>query len=508
MKDTEVKKRKWVMPAIIVFLSVMLVLTFFSNTIMNRSLPEVAAQYTQSGTITARIRGSGTVTANESFEVKLDQTRKVEEVPVRKGDEVNIGDVLIVLSGTDSAELDGLRSNLSDKELELENLLLEMSKGDNTISALVRAVTSARNSLSDAQNTLAGIQFNSAAYGAAQAEVDSAAATAAARLFDSQVADSELATLNSIIADGGTVDPAVLEAAQQKVRDTTAANSLAQASLTLANSNLAAAGNRDAWLMASSSVRQAQLNLDEANANLALAQSNASVDNSIEGVRLRVLKEEIDDLKEQVDKLEKEGNTTDIKSLVGGIVTDINVSPGNTTDPNDDTPLMIIEVVDRGYSLSFPVTADQASRVNVGDQADVDRGWWSRTDELNAQLVSIRTNPQDPITGRILNFSITGDVESDMQLNLTLAQRSVNYNVIVPNSALRSDTNGDFVLVVVSRPSPLGNRYIATRADINILASDDTSAAVSGALSEWEFVITRASAPIEPGMQVRLVDNP
>lgn len=36
--------RGWVKNAAIIFLAVLLVLTFFSNTIMNRTLPEVATQ--------------------------------------------------------------------------------------------------------------------------------------------------------------------------------------------------------------------------------------------------------------------------------------------------------------------------------------------------------------------------------------------------------------------------------------------------------------------------------
>ena len=43
------KRRGWIKNIAIIFLAVMLVLTFFSNTIMNRSLPEVATQYVQSG---------------------------------------------------------------------------------------------------------------------------------------------------------------------------------------------------------------------------------------------------------------------------------------------------------------------------------------------------------------------------------------------------------------------------------------------------------------------------
>ena len=49
----------------IVFLSIMLVLTFFSNTIMNYSLVEVSTQMVYADKITTKVRGSGTVEAAE-----------------------------------------------------------------------------------------------------------------------------------------------------------------------------------------------------------------------------------------------------------------------------------------------------------------------------------------------------------------------------------------------------------------------------------------------------------
>ena len=42
MEENKVKKRGWVKNAAIIFLSILLVLTFFSQTILNRSLPEVS----------------------------------------------------------------------------------------------------------------------------------------------------------------------------------------------------------------------------------------------------------------------------------------------------------------------------------------------------------------------------------------------------------------------------------------------------------------------------------
>ena len=54
------KKRELIKTIAIIFLVILLLLTFFSNTIMNRSLPEVATQSIVGGTINAKIRGSGT----------------------------------------------------------------------------------------------------------------------------------------------------------------------------------------------------------------------------------------------------------------------------------------------------------------------------------------------------------------------------------------------------------------------------------------------------------------
>ena len=50
--------RGWVKNAAIIFLVVLLLLTFFSNTILNISLPEVVTAQPTSGTITNAIRGN------------------------------------------------------------------------------------------------------------------------------------------------------------------------------------------------------------------------------------------------------------------------------------------------------------------------------------------------------------------------------------------------------------------------------------------------------------------
>ena len=90
---------------------------------------------------------------------------------------------------------------------------------------------------------------------------------------------------------------------------------------------------------------------------------------------------------------------------------------------------------------------------------------------------------------------------------VSVGQQSANYDTIVPNSAVREDNNGKFILVVETRSSPLGNRYYATRVDVEVLASDDTQSAVRGGLYGSEFVITTSTSPIEAGQLVRLAES-
>ena len=62
-EEKKINRKDWIKNAAIVFLSVMLVLTFFSNTILNYSLPEVATVMIEPGSVTSRIRGTGTLTS-------------------------------------------------------------------------------------------------------------------------------------------------------------------------------------------------------------------------------------------------------------------------------------------------------------------------------------------------------------------------------------------------------------------------------------------------------------
>ena len=141
--ETKVKNREWVKDAAIVFLAVLLVLTFFSNTIMNRTLPEVATEGVHEGAIVAKVRGTGTVTATGKHQVKAKETRTIRSVMVKVGQEVKAGDVLFVLGEGDETELEQAKERLRNLQTSYQKTALSTPIYD--YSSYNRAIDSAQN---------------------------------------------------------------------------------------------------------------------------------------------------------------------------------------------------------------------------------------------------------------------------------------------------------------------------------------------------------------------------
>ena len=154
--------------------------------------------------------------------------------------------------------------------------------------------------------------------------------------------------------------------------------------------------------------------------------------------------------------------------------------------------------------MSFSVTNDQAKRLSPGVQAELVNSW--RYDDVVVTLSKIKPDTSDPAQKKLLEFTVTGSVVDGQTLNVSVGDKSANYDMIVPNSAIREDNNGKFILIVETKSSPLGNRYKASRVDVEVLASDDTQSAISGAVYGYEFVITTSNKPVEAGQLIRLAD--
>ena len=564
------KRREWVKNAAIIFLSVMLVLTFFSNTFMNYSLPEVAAQYVQSGTITAKIRGTGTVESGDPYNVKINETRTISSVLVKTGDKVEKGDPLLLLEDKEIKELTDAQAALDKAMLDFELALLS---GDISNSAFQNVQNGNVASLNTYQSRIV----------AAEAEIDKwqkqvdEATTAINQLKTAQVnvdaggAPDTSSEQNKVNVAQAALNSDEIKIAKDKISEWQVAQATCQATIDKYNENIAssvsgngfvnqvtedeyqlAVKNRDQY-QSLINERQAFINnnpdkvkaYDEkvkalADANKALTEKQNSKTNSTNSLtvqtqnwqteldkrnihlkaaqdtKAQLLKDistelnldyQLDSLKKQRDdiaKLQENAVGASIEAPISGTITSVTVKAGDEAQP--DTALVTMQPEGKGFTMSFSVTNDQAKRLSVGDKADLVNSW--RYSDMDITLASIKPDTTDPGQKKLLTFDITGDeVTPGQSLNVSVGQKSANYDLIVPNSAIREDSNGKFILIVESKSSPLGNRYVATRVDVEVLASDDTQSAVSGALYGYEFVITTSTQPVEAGKLVRLANN-
>ena len=756
--DNSVKSRGWVKNAAIIFLSVLLVLTFFSNTIMNRSLPEVATVNVVNDAITARVRGTGTVTAQASYQVKAPTTRKIQSVMIRSGQEVSQGDVLFILNDGDSAELDAASETLRKLQLSYDQTAVSLPSFDYTadrknIERAKAAEAAAQADMQKALDNLANsqegadlafyeseLQARTMALNKAMAALEETKAAVAkeretawgdvtelnawVKLLQQNIdrkgsltvtkqvpvgastvafwsdaamdgvihlpsfmpaANYRIVALAELVEQQGEgqtppeqqtpseqqtppeqqgesnmllmttqpestqgdqtapENPPAAEPTQPAVEPTVTAEPQPQATAEptvpetpvtptteptpepttpvvvvvvttpeptvtetpvtptiepipgpteaptvevtyIQNFDIDVNGltdgekellrdrldkfNREVFNLVTGSeteigankmqaleyeiynvrqaieslsqtdprISQAEAAVDAAQAELDAITSllggyaadynnakaayeeakktretletnlnNSMISNSKSAAGTSLT---LQDLAYQIERAKKEleeisgGEQNQIIAPVGGIIDAVNYTAGST--PEKDQILCTIEVPDLGYALSFSVTNEQARRLRVGDTATVTNYYWGS--EINATLESIRTDPKNPQTNKLLNFTVTGDVNPGSELTLSVGSKSQNYDIVVPNSAIRTDANGSFVLAIEAKNSPLGNRYYAKRVDVTVLASDDINSAVTGDLGFGDFVITTSSRPIKSGDMVRMAN--
>lgn len=576
MNENKSKRKDWVKNFAIIFLTILLILTFFSQTIMNYSLPQVATQYVSNGNITTRIRGTGTVEAVDPYSVILGgedpetvSVHKINKLAVQVGDIVEKGDVLLYLDEKANSALEEAQKAVEEAQAAYEMALLAedvnasvISQANNSFDAekysqqIIQAqndVEAQQKVVDDLENTIAAFELQISITGSesqntvianAQKAVNNAQkaqAEAPAKLADAQskleMAEGELQTVTdewtvansayeAAVAEGksqeeldvlkSTADTVQVKVtdAQKKVTDAQKVVDDAQKALDNAPTVLAEAQNnlesakidqQNSLLNLNQQLGGYQIKKREADNLLAekqvLLATLTGNKNAI--VSLKDAKEAFAQAKAAWEKAKEEDIDSIVVADVSGTITSIKFKSGESVSTGEE--VMVIQPAGQGYTMSVSVTTEQARKVQVGDTAELVNNWWY--EDMKVVLRSIRPDSSDPAKKKLLVFSIDGDVSEGQSLTVSIGERSANYEYVVPNSAIREDNNGKFILIVESKSSPLGNRYIASRVDVQVVASDDTQSAVTGALQGYEFVITTSTHPINAGQLVRLAEN-
>lgn len=645
----ENKRREWVKTAAIIFLTIMLLLTFFSNTIMNYSLPEVSAKYVQSGSLSEQIRGTAAVEAAQQYEVKYTgASRVVQAVEVKQGDTVEKGQVLLRFEEGESPDLQQAQSDLEAKqdeyrtklldagvdysadELSIKNLqediarlkeslggsddylkkldeqkaledkINDLTKQSNELTKESKAFEDELTRIGEQLTALSGDDYESlddvyskelsplydnvVKYKAEKEKYDKKVEQITKELgkevtnediinkqAEIEKLQSQLSSLNQKYLDALFDDKADIVSINQSISDTNTDLGKARSELyelynkqttsNLISQKLKTATNNQTTFTNSFTDAENKLNLKkievskklnaekkavkakadkknnelddvkaeiedvkldktQADADLETINSIESKERDLESQRLALQKKQKDDLvaagkddiatealqreikrlEEKVEKLKADAAGGEITAQVAGVISSMKIVAGETLESG--TSVASIEMTEKGYTASFSVTLDQAKKVKVGDNADIQYFWGG---EAQAKLTQIKADQSDSQKKQLV-FDITGDVTPGQSLQLVLGGKGQPYECIIPNNAIKEDSNGKFVLTVVAKSSPLGNRYIAKRADITVLASDGVNTAVTG-VAQSDFIISTSTKPINAGDQVRLVDD-
>lgn len=547
MNENKRTRKEWIKNAAIVFLTVMLILTFFSNTIMNYSLPEVSAKYANSGNITTKIRGTGTVESPDPYDVKYKgATRVVESIEVTVGDFVEKGTVLCYLSGEESSELSAKREAYENAKKIYEEAVLSAPTTDlilngggvtswethkaqvisqkNVIAAAQAEVDKIQNQINEYDKQIAAIELQIQISGLdanktiTQEDVNNA-------ILAWQNAKNQLSTINaSIVAKESEIsaesDETVLASLREEL-NTLKAQQLSISDL-VTNKEIEKNTAESEWKKKTDAIyvinnvtsqkavvlvnKQAFVNELANKEAIVTAETNILSQMELlytETNRLEELKKAMNEAKADVDKLLEQSQGTQVVAPLSGTIMEVNIRSGN--ELSEGIVPFKMQRDGLGYTLSFTVTNEQAKRLSVGDVGEPVNSW--RYNDMEFVITSIKPDKTNPAQNKMITFDVVGEyIVPGQSITLSVGQKSAYYDAIVPNSAIREDSNGKFVLVVESKNNAFVNRYIATRMDVQVIASDDTQSAVSG-IYGWEYVITTSDKPVEAGQQVRFAEN-
>ena len=240
--------------------------------------------------------------------------------------------------------------------------------------------------------------------------------------------------------------------------------------------------------------------IESLEATIRRTEANEDINGQTEALNLEIKRTEINRKKTEIAKLKEKTTSTEITAVVSGTISSVNIASGDEVKAGQTAFEIIMN--DQGYTMECSVTNAQASRLSVGQEAEVQYYYWGT--KPSVRISAIKNDPNNSGKSKLVTFTVEGDISDGTNLTITVGSRGSSYDTVVPNSAIREDSEGKFVLLVVSKSSPLDNRFFAERKNVEVLASDATKSAIDASLSWGDYIITNSSVPISDGMQVRM----
>lgn len=563
-------RSKIVVRVMIAFVAGLALLTFFSNTIMNATIPKVMGEYASRGNLSFTNSASSTIVVENRTDVKGLEGRTIDQVLVSSYDEVSKGDVIAILKPVeDTSSLDELKSQLQTLQREKEYESRTPDHGTD-YSSYYEAIQSAQETLTEAQKTLAAVQGRDSTISQAQAVIDSKAADVVS--LEASVAsasdtvediNAQIAELNAQITplqnqidvyvalgtptptprpEPGTEDPADpsdpsdpgsdpstlsdMEILWQQKCDLEDQIAILEEQLEAAQTRLSEYSAQLATV--NGEIEDAQARISEASelpsltsaqnavataqrglstANTSLSDARANA--SIEADKAQDAREDRDKQIEQLEeKIAKLEEQMDITVIKAPESGYVYNVAVNDGDVMEanQTIATIIAVDPDERNCTATFSFDANAARSLNVGSELEVT--SGWYDQTATIISIKPDPNNPRESRQVKCVISGEAWPDEPITVRADKYNQDYQAVIASSAVNEDNTGTFVYVIVGSSGPLGDKYTVKRVDVTVEAEGGGLSAISGdGLDDYNtMIVIRAEEPLEDGQRVRLED--
>lgn len=562
-------RRKTIIRIMVAFVAGLALLTFFSNTIMNLTIPKVMGEYATRGNLAYTNTATGTIKVENETKVIGVEGRTIDKIMVSSYDTVNEGDVIATLKPVENTD--------DLKELEAQLLTLQREKeyaerapSTSDLTVYETAVDTAQDTLSEAQDALTAAQNKQSTIDAADATIlDQSAqlaeyqsaldyATAEKAGYESQIKtlDDSTKILTDQLAlyisygyaitieeetgyyrftdsSGNTESVPVGYTPvtdEEKIRDLcyqvnqnidakaplqesldAAQGVIDSNSASIAACELAITNAETSKELAEAlpSVSDAQKAVDTAQTGLSTAQKSLSDAQVNAGIEADKAQDAAEDRDKQIEELE-----TKIADLEAKIDQTEIKAPASGYVYN----ISIEEgsVMEKNQTIAFVIPVDDRQCTATFTFPSDVASRLSIGDELDVTMgyvdsctiINIKPDPDNPREYKQVKCTINDAYAFPGESITVRADKSnKDYECVIPSSAVNKDNSGYFVYQIVGSSSPLGDKYTVKRVDVTVEDDDGTYAAISGEkLDKDAMIVVRSEKPLEDGERVRLED--
>ena len=477
------KLLKW----IAVFFCAMLLFTFLSRAADSVSVARVQASTIQNQMITHQVSGSGTIEGTQEEAVFTLENQKVAQVLVQIGETVKKGQALFtVLDSSIQEAIDQKEDEIQEKELALSDLESQKSidsqkksyESSRAQQDLDTALGNGDVNIANAQNELNIAIQRLEDYRAKKAEaLKEAEKQKEKNEFSSTPDFSDGSGQQGDGASNNETDPYQDNSEEQALEDDVRAK-------------------RESLNQVIISRNQEVTAADRAVQDAAIPSAQDSTDQN--------LKRQLGNLKEELAKLQNlKANNGEVQAPSDGVVKNLSVKTGGQTTQESAA---VLYKLSGEMKMTGTVDSDDLEYVEAGGKVTLEGNGGKTVD--TAQVQSVQEDPENPGSFLVTVSVPDGSFSIGENVEFTITKETGPYKSCVPLSALYGTEGQQYVFVIDTQSSVLGEVQVARKVDVTVQEQNETRAALQdGVLSASQKVITDTDRGIEDGSRVRLQET-